>query len=106
MQHNKISAYYSTRPSSLRRPHLVSELLCVMALICCFIAPHAVRAAAGDLDLRFGSGGVVRTDFSGGDDYGFGVKVQADGKTVVAGQSGIYPLFHSALIRYRVQFDL
>src|SRR5256886_3355179 len=70
----------------------------IIALL--FIAPRAVQAAAGDLDPSFGNGGVVQTDFSGGDDYGFGVKVQSDGKTVVVGESGVYPLFHSALTRY------
>src|SRR5436190_3031392 len=70
----------------------------IMALL--FIAPRLVQATAGDLDPTFGNGGVVQTDFSGGDDYGFGVKIQADGKSVVVGESGVYPLFHSALTRY------
>src|SRR6266550_537939 len=76
----------------------LSFIFVIMALL--FIAPRLVQAAAGDLDPTFGNGGVVQTDFSGGDDYGFGVKVQSDGKTVVVGQSGVYPLFHSALTRY------
>src|SRR6266576_6480342 len=72
----------------------------VVSLALLFIVPRSVQAAAGDLDPTFGNGGVVQTDFSGGDDYGFGVKVQSDGKTVVVGESGVYPLFHSALTRY------
>jgi len=76
----------------------LSFIFVIMALL--FIAPRLVQAAAGDLDPTFGNGGVVQTDFSGGDDYGFGVKVQSDGKTVVVGESGVYPLFHSALTRY------
>src|SRR5438094_2059682 len=76
----------------------LSFIFVIMALL--FIAPRLVQAAAGDLDPHFGSGGMVQTDFSGGDDYGLGVKVQSDGKTVVVGQSGVYPLFHSALTRY------
>jgi len=72
----------------------------IVVLMLLFFTRHSVQAAAGDLDPRFGSGGVVQTDFSGGDDYGFAVKTQADGKIVVAGESGVYPLFHSALIRY------
>ena len=76
----------------------LSFIFVIMALL--FIAPRLVQAVAGDLDPTFGNGGVVQTDFSGGDDYGFGVKVQSDGKTVVVGQSGVYPLFHSALTRY------
>src|SRR5436190_23604928 len=74
------------------------SIIVVVALL--FIAPRSVKAAADDLDPTFGNGGVVQTDFSGGDDYGFGVKIQADGKSVVVGESGVYPLFHSALTRY------
>jgi uncharacterized delta-60 repeat protein len=58
------------------------------------------KAAAGDLDPRFGNGGKALTDFSGNDDYAFAVAMQPDGKIVAAGQSGVYPLFHSALTRY------
>jgi uncharacterized delta-60 repeat protein len=59
------------------------------------------QAAEGDLDLTFGNGGKVFTDFSGNsDDYGFAVALQPDGRIVVVGQSGVYPLFHSALARY------
>jgi uncharacterized delta-60 repeat protein len=100
MQNNHISAHDSARHSSRVTRHFPGKSLCAVALICLFIAPHLAQAAAGDLDPRFGNGGVVQTDFSGGDDYGFGVKVQSDGKTVVVGQSGVYPLFHTALTRY------
>jgi uncharacterized delta-60 repeat protein len=78
--------------------HGVSLVIGILAFL---LSPaRSVQAAAGDLDSTFGNGGLVQTDFSGGDDYGFGVKVQADGKTVVVGQSGVYPLFHTALTRY------
>jgi len=101
MQNNHISVHDSARHSSPVIRYFPAKSLCAAAaLICFFIAPHSARAAAGDLDPRFGNGGVVQTDFSGGDDYGFGVKVQSDGKTVVVGESGVYPLFHSALTRY------
>jgi uncharacterized delta-60 repeat protein len=100
MQNNHISAHDPARHSSHATRHFPAKSLCAVALICFFTAPHSAQAAAGDLDPRFGDGGVVQTDFSGGDDYGFGVKVQSDGKTVVVGESGVYPLFHSALTRY------
>jgi uncharacterized delta-60 repeat protein len=64
------------------------------------LAPHRAEAAAGDLDSRFGNGGVAITDFSQTEDYAYDVAVQSDGKIVVAGQSGIYPNLHSALARY------
>jgi uncharacterized delta-60 repeat protein len=76
--------------------------LAVVALIIAvsMLAPQLAQAAAGDLDSRFGNGGVVATDFSQTDDYAFGIAVQPDGKIVVSGQSGIYPDLHSALARY------
>ena len=58
------------------------------------------RAADGDLDPTFGNGGKVITDISNNDNYGFAVVTQSDGKIIVAGQSGVYPVFHSALARY------
>jgi uncharacterized delta-60 repeat protein len=43
------------------------------------------RAAPGELDASFGSGGKVTTDFA--DDFGADVAVQDDGKVVVAGSA-------------------
>jgi len=48
---------------------------------------NAVNLAAGVLDTRFGDGGKVQTNISGGDDFGYDVAVQADGKIVMAGYS-------------------
>jgi uncharacterized delta-60 repeat protein len=39
----------------------------------------------GMLDTTFGSGGTVTTDFFGGEDQGYGLVLQADGKLVMAG---------------------
>jgi uncharacterized delta-60 repeat protein len=64
------------------------------------------RCAPGDPDPTFGSGGHVVTDFSGNDDYGFAVALQPDGRVIVAGQSGIYPVFHAALARYNTNGQL
>jgi len=95
-----ISANCSMKIAGKSEAVLCAFSLSVVVLTLLFFAPREAQAAAGDLDPRFGNGGVVQTDFSGGDDYGFGVKVQSDGKTVVVGESGVYPLFHSALTRY------
>jgi uncharacterized delta-60 repeat protein len=55
----------------------------------------------GSLDLSFGIGGRVSTDFNLGDDEAFAVALQFDGKIVVAGSSfsngGTYDF---ALVRY------
>jgi uncharacterized delta-60 repeat protein len=53
--------------------------------------------ADGSLDASFGNGGTVTTDF-GGFDVAFGVRLQADGKIVAAGQGG--PSADFALARY------
>src|SRR5438552_10963213 len=100
MQTNHMSADHFTERNREREAMRRVLSLIVVIVTFLFFAPHTAQAAAGDLDPHFGSGGMVQTDFSGGDDYGFGVKVQSDGKTVVVGESGVYPLFHSALTRY------
>src|SRR5437762_4171878 len=100
MQTNHMSADHFTERTREREAMRRVLSLIVVIVTFLFFAPHTAQAAAGDLDPHFGSGGMVQTDFSGGDDYGFGVKVQSDGKTVVVGESGVYPLFHSALTRY------
>jgi uncharacterized delta-60 repeat protein len=70
--------------------------LTMVVAACCGVA----RAADGDLDLSFGGSGRLLTDFSATDEYGQAVVVQPDGKILIAGQSGIYPLFHSAFVRF------
>jgi hypothetical protein len=69
------------------------------------LTSNQAQAAAGDLDSAFGQGGVVRTEFGGSDEYGFALKIQSDGKIIVAGQSGVYPVFHAALARYNITVD-
>jgi uncharacterized delta-60 repeat protein len=100
MQTDHMSVDYSREITNEGEAMRSSLSFIFLALTLLFFAPRAAQATAGDLDPRFGNGGVVQTDFSGGDDYGFAVKVQSDGKTVVAGESGVYPVFHSALTRY------
>ena len=68
---------------------------------------QTARAASGDLDPSFGSAGKVVTDLAGGsNDFGNSIAIQPDGKIVVAGRSGVYPLFHSALARYNTDGSL
>jgi uncharacterized delta-60 repeat protein len=45
----------------------------------------AAYLPGGTPDTSFGTGGVTAADFSGGDDRGRGIAIQADGKLVVAG---------------------
>ena len=62
---------------------LFAVLTC--AAFALFIQPSA--ATPGDLDLTFGGTGKVTTAIGNGDDIGYGVAVQSDGKIVVAGHS-------------------
>ncbi len=69
----------------------------------------AAEAAPGDLDLTFGSGGTVTTDFPGHNAWAGGVVVQPDGKTVVAGGGWDPPAGHNTgflLVRYNVDGSL
>jgi uncharacterized delta-60 repeat protein len=95
---------------------LIKRQVCV-ELVCCALFWTAVfmvlgicrtaRAADGDLDPTFGIGGKVHTNTSNlNDDYGTSVAIQPDGKIIVAGRSGVYPLFHSALMRYNADGSL
>src|SRR5437764_1524404 len=51
------------------------------------IGPQMARAAAGDLDPTFGTGGMATTDINHSTDIANAVAVQADGKLVVVGQT-------------------
>src|SRR5437763_16465041 len=44
-------------------------------------------AAAGDLDLTFGSGGVLRDDVAGGADLARAITVDAQGRIIIAGDA-------------------
>jgi uncharacterized delta-60 repeat protein len=54
----------------------------------------------GSLDNSFGIGGLVTTDFSGSDDYGNSVALQADNKIVLAGTADTGGSRDFALARY------
>jgi uncharacterized delta-60 repeat protein len=54
----------------------------------------------GALDLTFGTGGIVTTDFGGYGDVGHSVAIQTDGKLVVAGWSYNGNISDFALVRY------
>ena len=65
------------------RAGLLCSVLFTLSLV------HLVRAAPGDLDRSFGTGGLVTTDFSGasGFDIAYAIAIQQDGKIVVAGDT-------------------
>jgi uncharacterized delta-60 repeat protein len=52
-----------------------------------FISSQMARAADGDLDPTFGTGGMVMTDLNRSTDLANAMAIQADGKLVVVGQT-------------------
>src|SRR5262249_33067534 len=60
----------------------------------------------GNLDASFGNGGLVRTDFFGGQDFATGVVIQADGKIVVGGYANVGGSDEVALVRYNADGTL
>jgi uncharacterized delta-60 repeat protein len=62
----------------------------------------------GSLDLGFGSGGIVLTDFSGGGstDYTNALAIQTDGKIVAAGRSDAGGSYDFPLARYNTDGSL
>ena len=71
----------------------------LVGLIFALSLPSPARAAPGDLDPTFGSGGKVTTDF-GGNDQASALALQPDGKIVVAGSTTASGNFNIALARY------
>jgi uncharacterized delta-60 repeat protein len=80
---------------------LITSLALVLA------AAAAARAAPGDLDSTFGGDGVVRSDLTPGEDDGYAVTIQPDGKIVVAGEMGLGgPNPRFAVVRYETDGSL
>lgn len=63
------------------------------------------NAADGDLDLTFGTGGIVTTDLNL-DDEGHAVAIQTDGKIVVAGSQTLIAAPQFGLARYNTNGSL
>jgi uncharacterized delta-60 repeat protein len=61
--------------------HISKSIVVVLAL-----ASNGAYAKPGDLDPTFGNGGIVISDYSGRNMFGPAVRIQPDGKIVVAGK--------------------
>jgi uncharacterized delta-60 repeat protein len=87
-------------------PKFYLRVLTLFLSILVFVVPlrtnfnGSVLSISGDLDPSFGTGGLVTTEFSSGDSYGFAVALQADGKIVVAGRAYNGSDFDFAVTRY------
>lgn len=72
-------------------------------LLICWSLPLRAHAAQGDLDLTFGNGGKVTTQFGGGGDSVHALVAQPDGKIVAAGTSSNSDF---AVARYNIDGSL
>jgi uncharacterized delta-60 repeat protein len=90
------------RPSDIARLSRRLLVSAFAALLLSWPLTTGVRAAAGDLDPTFGSGGKITTDFSNSVDSGNATAIQSDGKIVVAGSTiiNISTQHDFALARY------
>jgi uncharacterized delta-60 repeat protein len=77
--------------------------LVVGAVVLSIGSSSAARAGGGDLDPTFGTNGKVVTNFTGREDVGYPMALQADGKIVVAGTAGFARF---ALARYNTDGSL
>jgi uncharacterized delta-60 repeat protein len=94
-QSNQMTSFKLPEPIKLAQKIGLIALLNVSLI-------HVAYGAAGDLDFTFAGTGTARLGFGGGQDFGQAVAVQADGKVVVAGYTGLSSFFGTkvALVRY------
>jgi len=70
-------------------PRAVRPMTLTLCIVLGFaFLPVRAQGSAGDLDINFGVGGKVTTDFTSGSDPAYALAIQADGKIVVAGATG------------------
>ena len=97
-----IKAVLKDRVAPRSAAHAEWRLL-ALALFALLVIPSALLGSDGDLDVTFGKGGIVTTDFSGNDDVAAAVALQSDGKIVVVGATRLPPSWLAsdfALVRY------
>src|SRR5436853_5355143 len=94
--------FFSTLSSSRKPERTARAAIAILAIGMVIISalPAVVQAAAGDLDLSFGTGGKVTTDFFGDRDRANAMALQSDGKIVVAGSALNMGTGDFALARY------
>jgi uncharacterized delta-60 repeat protein len=66
----------------------------------------AASAAPGTLDVSFGAGGALRSNFGGTYDWAFATAIQPDGRILAAGVSDARGTYDFALARYTSAHDL
>ncbi len=75
--------------------------------LACFFASNLSFAQTGSLDVNFGIAGIVKTDIDNGNDYGFSIAQQSDGKIIVAGIARVDTTNNNfGLMRYNINGSL
>jgi uncharacterized delta-60 repeat protein len=77
-----------------------SAVLVVAFVVAMAFGTQPAIAAPGELDVSFGTGGVLSTDFGGTYDWAYATAVQPDGKILAAGVSNGAGTYDFALSRY------
>jgi uncharacterized delta-60 repeat protein len=90
---------HTNKQTALPTPVRLGVALGLAALALGVLLVLTAMAAPGDLDPTFDGDGKVTTDF-GGDNLGYAVAVQPDGKIVVAGHSNSGGTYDFAVARY------
>ncbi|MDQ1518225.1 MAG: hypothetical protein QOE80_4055 [Actinomycetota bacterium] len=75
-------------------------MLAALTAVAIALSAQPAIAAPGDLDLQFGTGGVLSTDFGGTYDWAYAAAVQPDGGIVAAGVTNGAGTYDFALTRY------
>ena len=95
-KHLPAGVLFSSRLHARRSFPWIRLLLMIAAaiLVIVLLGLINVAATAGDLDVTFGAGGKVVTDFkAGAPDQAIGVTLQPDGKIIAVGTTAMQPLF-------------
>ena len=84
-----------------RRVSTNPVLVVAFVVVAMAVGAQPAIAAPGELDVSFGAGGVLSTDFGGTYDWAYATAVQPDGKIVAAGVSNGAGTYDFALSRYQ-----
>ena len=84
----------------MRRQLTITLVFVVVGVLFASTLPVGILAADGDLDLSFGSGGKVTTDFMEGSSAASDLALQSDGKFIAVGSVGQGSSRDFALARY------
>lgn len=87
-----------------QRAWSVIAVVSVLGLLALGVVPAS--ASPGTLDVSFGAGGAVRSNFGGTYDWAYATAIQPDGRILAAGVSNARGTYDFALARYTPSKDL